>query len=220
MQVLEYSLKIIVAITNYRNSKKNFLQATVIKVKMKIYELTVAAVYCSPRHNTKEDNFNEFFRTLGNKFIAEGDYNCRNTIWGSRLTTTKGRELMKLIRNHQYSPRSTGPPTFWPSDPDKIPNLLDFYITNGITTSYMDLVPSYDLSSDHTPVIATTSTEVVIKKTTPRLHCRKPNWTDYQTKIEEAINLHTSLKSPEELDTVLTNFIAFLEKQLYKPLQF
>jgi hypothetical protein len=130
---------------------------------MKTYELTVAAVYCPPRHN-EEDNFYEFFRTLGNKFIAGGDYNCKNTIWGSRLTTTKGRELLKLIRNHQYSPRSTGIPTYWPSDPDKIPDLLDFYIPNGISTSYMDVDTSYDLSSDHTHVIATISIEAVIKK--------------------------------------------------------
>jgi hypothetical protein len=191
--------------------EKNFLQATVIKVQMKTYELTVAAVYCPPRHNIKEENFNEFFRTLGNKFIAGGDYNCKNTIWGSRLTTTKGRELLKTIRNHQYSPLSTGTPTYWPSDPDKIPDLLDFYITNGISTSYMDIVPSYDLSSDHTPVIATISTEVVNKKTTPRLHNRRTNWTDYRTKIEEAINLLTSLKSPAELDTALTNFISTLQ---------
>jgi hypothetical protein len=76
----------------------------------------------------------------------------------------------------------------------------------------MDVVPSYDLSSDHTSVIATISTEVVIMKTTPRLHNRKTNWTDYQTKIEEAINLHTSLKSPEELDTALTNFTSILKE--------
>jgi hypothetical protein len=42
--------------------------------------------------------------------------------------------------------------------------LMDFYITNGISTSYMDIVPSYDLSSDHTPVIATISTEIINKK--------------------------------------------------------
>jgi hypothetical protein len=79
---------------------------------MKTYELTVAAVYSSPRQNTIEDNLYEFFRKLGNKFIAGGDYNCKKEIWGSRLTTTKGRELLKLIRNHQYSPRSTGTPTY------------------------------------------------------------------------------------------------------------
>jgi hypothetical protein len=169
-------------------------------------------VYCPPRYNIKEDNFYEFFRTLGNKFIAGGDYNCKNTIWGSRLTTTKGRELLKTIQNQKYSFLSTGTPTYWPSDPGKIPDLLDFYITNGISTSYMGIVPSYDLSSDHTPVIATISTEIINKKTTPRLHNIRTNWDDYRIIVEEAINLNISLKSPEELNTALINFTSTLKE--------
>jgi hypothetical protein len=68
-----------------------------------------------------EENFVEFFRTLGNKFIAGGDYNCKNSLWRSRLTTTKGRELSKLIQNPKYSFLTRGTPTYWPSDPGKIP---------------------------------------------------------------------------------------------------
>jgi hypothetical protein len=79
---------------------------------MKTYEKAVAAVYCPPRHNIKEENVLEFFRTLGNMFIAVGDYNCKNSLWGSRLTTTKGRELSKLIQNQKYSFLTTGTPTY------------------------------------------------------------------------------------------------------------
>jgi hypothetical protein len=125
-----------------------------------------------------KENFFEFFRTLGNKFIAGGDYNCENSLWGSRLITTKGRELPKLIQNQKYSFLTMGTLTYWPSDPGKIPDLLDFYITSGISSSYMGITSSYDLSLDHTPVIATVSTEPVNKKTTPRLHNRRTNWDD------------------------------------------
>jgi exonuclease III len=58
--------------------KKKILQATTIKVKMKTYEIAVAAVYCPPRHNIKVENVFEFFRTPGNKLIAGGDYSCKN----------------------------------------------------------------------------------------------------------------------------------------------
>jgi hypothetical protein len=80
--------------------------------------------------------------------------------------------------------------TYWPSDPGKIPDLLDFYFTSGISPSYMGIASSYDLSSDHTPVIATFSTEPVNKKTTPRLHNRRTNWDGYRIIIEEAANLN------------------------------
>jgi hypothetical protein len=46
------------------------------------------------------------------------------------------------------------------------------------------------------------------------LHNRETKWTNYQTKIEEAINLHTSLKSTEELDTALTNFTSILKESV------
>jgi hypothetical protein len=106
--------------------RKNFLQATTIEVKMKTYEIAVAAVYCPPRRNIKEENFFEFFRTLGNTFIAGGDYNCKNSLRGSRLTTTKARELSKLIQTQKYSFLTTGTATYWLSDPGKIPDLWIF----------------------------------------------------------------------------------------------
>jgi hypothetical protein len=67
----------------------------VIKVKLTQYELTVAAVYYPPKYNIKKENFKDFFQTLEHNFIAGGDYNSEHTLWGSRLITTKGRELTK-----------------------------------------------------------------------------------------------------------------------------
>lgn len=175
------------------------------------YELTVAAVYCPPRHIMKKENFNEFFQTLGPKFIAGGDYNSKHTLWGSRLTTPKGRELSKLIEEQNYSFLSTGTPTYWPTDPKKIPDLLDFYITNGISTSYMNVIPSYDLSSDHSPIIATISMVVINTKPIPKLHNRRTNWDEYRNKVQEAINLNITLKTPEEIDAALSTFINILK---------
>jgi hypothetical protein len=43
--------------------KSNNFQATVIKVKMTQYELTVAAVYCPPKYNIKKkENLNMSFK--------------------------------------------------------------------------------------------------------------------------------------------------------------
>jgi hypothetical protein len=88
-----------------------------------------------------------------------------------------------------------GTPTHWPSDPDKIPDLLHFYITSGISPSFMGIAPSHDLLSNHIPVIATVSTEPVNKKNTPRLHNRRTNWDDYRIIIEKAVNFNISLKA-------------------------
>jgi hypothetical protein len=101
------------------------------------YAITITAVYNPHRHNLKQDHFATFFQTLGPKFIAGGDYNSKHTLWGLRLITTKGRELSKVIQEHNYSFLSTG--TYWPADGNKIPDLLDFFVTNGISSTYTDI---------------------------------------------------------------------------------
>jgi hypothetical protein len=74
----------------------------------------------------------------------------------------------------------------------------------------MGIASTYDLSSDHTPVIATVSTEAVNKNTTPRLNQRRTNWDDYRIRIEEAVNLNISLKNPDDTDIALTTYISIL----------
>jgi exonuclease III len=95
------------------------IQATSIKVKGFPYEITITAVYCPRRYSLKKEHFETFFQMLGPKFIAGGDYNSRHTLWGSHLTT-KGRELSKVIQEKNYSFLSTGTPTYWPTDKNKI----------------------------------------------------------------------------------------------------
>jgi hypothetical protein len=131
-------------------------------------------------YNLKKDRYELFFNTLGPRFLAGGDYNSKHTVWGSRITTTKCRELFNLSQVKNYSFLSTGHPTYWPTDPTKQPDLLDFFVTNGISSPYMDIESSYDLSSDHSPVITTISTSPIYIKPIPRLHNSRANWSTCQ----------------------------------------
>jgi len=121
------------------------LQATIIQVQAPHHHIKIASTYCPPRHNMTVAHFDSFFQTLGLCFIVGGDYNGKHTLWGSRLTTTKGRALATLIHTKNYSVLSTGTPTYWPTDPRKIPDLLDFFIISGFSPSYADIQPGYDL---------------------------------------------------------------------------
>jgi len=53
-------------ITYYEQLKhaEEAIQATSIKVKGLLYEITVAAVYCLPRHNLKQEHFEDFSKLL------------------------------------------------------------------------------------------------------------------------------------------------------------
>jgi exonuclease III len=48
------------------------IQVTSVTVSGLIHKITIAAVYCPPRHNLKEEHFEAFFQTLGPRFLAEG----------------------------------------------------------------------------------------------------------------------------------------------------
>ena len=174
------------------------------------YEITVSAIYCPPRyHNIKQQDFLDYFQTLGPKYTIRGEFNCKHPLWGSRLTTTRGRELAKAIHATNCFPSSTGTPTYWPADPGKVPDLLDFYITYGISKSYMEIEPNYDLSSVHTPVIVTLSTTVITAPKTLKLHNAKTNW---QTCRNTRIQLNISLKTPEEVDVGIDELTTTLQE--------
>ncbi|PNF32868.1 hypothetical protein B7P43_G01859 [Cryptotermes secundus] len=86
---------------------------------------------------------------------------------------TRGRELSKTLQEQKYSHLSTGTPTYWPTDPNITPDLLDLFVTNGISSEYMDVVLSFDLSSGHTPIVATVSRHAVHKTPRSKLHNKK-----------------------------------------------
>ena len=57
-------------------------------------EVVIAALYSPPKHKISENEYSLLFEHLGPKWILGGDYNAKHQHWGSRITTTKGRELL------------------------------------------------------------------------------------------------------------------------------
>jgi hypothetical protein len=79
---------------------------------------------------------------------------------------------------------SSGGPTYWPTDPNKLPDLLDFFITMEISSNYADIVSSLELTSGHTPLIGAISTTVIYKSPKPSLYNKNTDW-DYSKKMSE-----------------------------------
>jgi hypothetical protein len=48
-----------------------------------------------------------------------------------------------------------GEPTYWTSDTNKLPDLVDFCVTKGIPQDFAVARSCFDLSSDHSPVLIT-----------------------------------------------------------------
>jgi len=135
--------------------KQEHIQTTSIALNDEVGELNIAAVHSPPKHTIKEVDYTRFLHTLGHRFIAGGDYNAKNTTWGARITTTKGRELHNAMSNNNLQYLSTRQPTFWPNDTNRQPDLLDFCITKGINIQKFETNSCLELSSDHTPILVT-----------------------------------------------------------------
>jgi len=121
---------------HYHNKfAKNYMQATSVDIELNTgNQLTLAAVYCPPRFTIAEDEFMQFYNSLGDYFIAAGDYNAKHTHWGSLLVTPREKEPYNanIKAKNKLDYVSFGRPTYWPADPKKLPDLIGFAITKNI----------------------------------------------------------------------------------------
>jgi exonuclease III len=72
------------------------IQATSIAIEDNTGETTVSAIYCPPKHHNKYDDYDRFFKTLGNRFIAGGYYNAKNTFGDLDSRLQKEKSYIKV----------------------------------------------------------------------------------------------------------------------------
>lgn len=185
--------------------RTDHIQATNVVVEDWQGHLIVSAIYCPPRHAIKKEQFDAFFSTLGNRFLVGGDYNAKHTRWGSRLVTTRGRELLKCMDVNNYKHLSTGRPTYWPSDINKIPDLIDFCVTNGISPRKVAIEENLELSSDHSVLMVMLSSRLLNQPVPATLTNKKTDWEKFRYLIRERLTLDVSLKSAEDIDNAVEN---------------
>ena len=198
-----------------QNYQTNELQATNIVIKENTGNLCISSVYCPPNENITSDDFTRFFKTLGNKFIAGGDYNAKHGEWGSRLTSPRGRSLCRAIQRDNLKTISTFQPTYWPTDLTKRPDLLDFCISKNVDLNRLSSKALLDLSSDHSPIIITLSNEILKVNKPPALTSRKTNWNYFREDLDRKLCHSISLKSKEEIEAAVEFLTTAIQQSAY-----
>lgn len=192
------------ALSPYSTDK---IQATSIKVHhSKNSETTISAIYCPPRHSLVANELKLFFDQLGSTFICGGDWNSKHTYWGSRLISPRGRQLYKTALDLNLECISHGKPTYWPTDPNKIPDLLDFYVIKNISCNYVKIEECECLSSDHNPVILNVYKQVIPINSTVNIYNKRTNWNLYKEIISHNIDLGARLKTGEDIEMSIERF--------------
>ena len=154
----------------------------------------------------------EYFQDLGDKYIAAGDYNSKHTLWGSRNTTPRGRTLEKYIRNNNLNILSTGTPTYWPTDLNKKPDLLDITVTRGINTNKLKMTTNLEFSSDHTPIIIEYRNKPILYSKPETLCNKTTKWQTFKEIIKNKINCNTPLKTPEHIEQAIATSTATIQE--------
>ena len=187
-------------------------QATNISISLNHIPTTISSVYCPPGNANKitDDDFTLYFQSLGNTFLAGGDFNSKHQIWGSRVTNTRGRSLYSSLLTNNLKHFSPPGQTYWPSHLNRVPDILDFFVHTLPNHINYNLTNLSDLSSDHTPLLLTLNIQHVSLKTFPTLTPGKTNWNKFSHIVEKNISLNIPLKSTFDIDSAilaLTNVI-------------
>ena len=180
--------------------QKDYLQATNVAIEDCHDIITTSAVYCPPRHSISKEDFDNFLDALGNRFIAGGDYNAKHTQWDNRLITVRGKNLLNGLNTNRLNYLTTYELTYWPTDTNKIPDLLDFFITKNISPRYVKINSSAKLSSDHSPVIVTVSSAIIENPPNGLIHNQFTNWQLFREVFNHSISASISLKTNEDIE--------------------
>ena len=111
---------------------------------------------------------------------------------------------------------STGKPTYWPTDPSKIPDLSDFFIIKNKPAQYIQTEESHDLNSDHTPILLILSENTIQTESKPVLVNRRTDWESFRQSLEEKINLTVPLRNEEQLDREAEKLVVDIQQAAWE----
>lgn len=192
--------------------QEDHLQATTIQVSDRTGSFSLSAVYSPPKHKISAVAYEEFFRNLGGRFIAGGDYNAKHHSLGCRTTNPKGQQLYICCQHNQLHPYSPNEPTYWPTDTRRAPDILDICICKGFSHQTLKITSSFDLSSDHTPIILSISTSVHLTQHPPSLFNSRTNWIKFQAILTEKVKPNIPLKTIPQVEAALYSFTSCIQE--------
>jgi hypothetical protein len=98
-----------------------------------------------------------------------------------------------MMESNSFKHLSTGEPTYWPSNRNKLSVLVDFCVTKGIPQDFAVAKSCLGLSSNHSPILITLMADTLNEENEPILSNRNTNWDDFRPLIKEILALNIPL---------------------------
>ncbi|KAL4104848.1 hypothetical protein QTP88_020124 [Uroleucon formosanum] len=189
--------------------QKPSIRATNISIKINNAPLTISSVYSPPCNSIRQEDYVNFFNSLGNSFIAGGDFNAKHPMWGCFSNNHRGKILHSVISNYHYSFVSPTGPTYWPTHSNRNPDILDFFVTNTSNLLSKNIENICDIASDHSPIILSVGGTPALS-TRPSLTHGPIVWETFKTYLDDNIDLKISLKSTNEIEIAAQNLVKLI----------
>jgi hypothetical protein len=101
---------------------------------------------------------------------------------------------------------STGEPTYWPPDRNKLPDPVDLRVTKGIPQDFVLLISCFDFSPDHSPILIILAADALTQEKEPISGNRLTHWDDFRLLVNERLTLNIPLKTEEDIEAAAKFF--------------
>jgi hypothetical protein len=88
---------------------------------------------------------------------------------------------------------------------------VDFCVTKGIPYNFADSKSCLELSSDHSPVLVTLSTQAILRVPRPRLFNRKTDWNVFRHLNNERLLLKVPFTTDPDIEAAIKNFNGIIQ---------
>ncbi|GBP10679.1 Probable RNA-directed DNA polymerase from transposon BS [Eumeta japonica] len=107
-------------------------------------------------------------------------------------------------------------PTYWPSDRQKIPDVIDFGVTKNISRELVDVEASLDLSSDHSPTIV--SIRIPQRYELPFTNMNvisRTNWLRFKKYLSSHCSESIRLRTPGDIELGIENISKMMNCEIF-----
>jgi len=93
-----------------------WMQCAKIHLIISQSKIIIAAAYLPPRYTLSQTDLSDILPNPERRFLIGGDFNAKDTWWGSRTVNPKRSTLLGCIRALGCAVYPTGETTYWPTE--------------------------------------------------------------------------------------------------------
>lgn len=193
------------------NFSQDYRQFCAVSIKLNNIPITIATIYCPPKHNISSTHFLDYFSSISSNFIVGVDIKVKHQAWGCRAGNPRGNVLYTFVNAKKYSILAPPGPTYWPTSLRKKPNIVDIFIAKVPSNLYCTPENILDLNSDHSSVLLTINASLTLRTTPPKLFYPSTDRIKFYNLVDQEITLNVKLKTHEDIDNAVDKFTSIIQ---------